>query len=323
MKILLTGGSGFIGSHFRKKLHDVELVNLDIKAPQTNDNPKHQYIQGDIRNVEDVRNAMKGCDIIVHLAAIWDDFSVDDSFYFDTNVNGSRVLIEVSKELGIKKFINYSSASVYGEYDFACVENKTPYVPVNAYGKSKLEAEGLFEEWAKRDSNVSIVHLRPSVVFGENNYGNIYRLINQISSGFYFNIKKGDALKSISYVENLVEATIFLMKSMKNGIEAYNYADEPHMNAIEISNVIAKALGKSNPITIPYGLAYTLAMPFDLLIAITKKNLPVSTMRVKKYCTQTLNSSEKLKTTGFKPTVDSKEGLKRMVEWYKQIKLKS
>lgn len=320
MKILLTGGSGFIGSHFRKKLHDVELVNLDIKIPKSNHNPKHQFIQGDIRDVNDVDKAIQDCDVIIHLAAIWDDFSVDDSFYFDTNVNGTKVLIEKAKEKGIRKFINYSSVSVYGEYAFACVEHETPYIPVNAYGKSKLEAEQLFEEWVKYDLDVSVIHLRPSVVFGENNYGNIYRLINQISSGLYFNINKGDALKSISYVENLVEATVFLLKNMKAGLDAYNYADEPHINAIEISNVIAKTLGKRNPITIPYELAYALALPFNFLIAITKKNFPVSTMRVKKYCTQTLNSCEKLKNAGFKPTIDSKEGLKRMTEWYTQTK---
>jgi GlcNAc-P-P-Und epimerase len=318
MKILLTGGSGFIGSHFRKRLHNVDLVNLDIKAPQTNDNAKHQYIQGDIRDVNDVRSAMLDCDVIIHLAAIWDDFSVDDSIYFDTNVNGSKILIDIAKEIGIKIFINYSSVSVYGEYDFACVEDETPYVPVNAYGKSKLEAEKLFDEWVMQDSDVCVVHLRPSVVFGENNYGNIYRLVNQISSGLYFNIKKGNALKSISYVENLVEATIFLMERKVIGIQAYNYADEPHMNAIEISNIIAKALGKSNPIMIPYWLAYMMALPFDILIAITKKNFPISTMRIRKYCTQTLNSSKKLKDTGFRPTVDSKEGLIRMVDWYKK-----
>ncbi|MDZ7898033.1 MAG: hypothetical protein U5N85_08400 [Arcicella sp.] len=70
-------------------------------------------------------------------------------------------------------------------------------------------------------------------------------------------------MKSISYVDNLVEATVYLMENMKPGIEAYNYADESHINAIEISNVIAKALGKKNPITIPYWLAYTMALPFD------------------------------------------------------------
>jgi GlcNAc-P-P-Und epimerase len=319
MKILLTGGSGFIGSHLRESLQDVELVNLDIKTPQKSDNPKHTYVRGDIRKIEEVRNAMQGCNIVIHLAAIWDDFSVDDSYYFDTNVNGSRVLIDVAKEYGIKRFINYSSVSVYGEYAHACDETTTPYNPVNAYGKSKLEAEGLFEDWSRQDSTISIIHLRPSVVFGENNYGNIYRLVNQISSGFYFNIKRGNALKSISYVKNLVEATVFLMQKMNEGIEAYNYSDEPHMDSTEISNIIAKALGKQNPITVPYWLAYTMAIPFDLLIAITQKNLPVSTMRVKKYCTQTLNSSEKLKSTGFEPKIDSRLGLQKMVEWYLQI----
>ena len=73
------------------------------------------------------------------------------------------------------------------------------------------------------------------------------------------------------------------MENMKTGIEAYNNANESQINAIEISNVIANALRRKNPITVQFWLVYTVALPFDLLISLSKKNLPVSTMRVKKY----------------------------------------
>ena len=69
-----------LGHTFREKLHSVELVNLDIKAPLINDNPKHQFIKGDIRDVNDVNKAIQDCDVIIRLVAIWYDFSVDDSF---------------------------------------------------------------------------------------------------------------------------------------------------------------------------------------------------------------------------------------------------
>ena len=71
-----------LGHTFREKLHSVELVNLDIKVPLINDNPKHQFIKRIIRDANDVDKAMQGCDVTIHLVVIWDNFSVDDSFIF-------------------------------------------------------------------------------------------------------------------------------------------------------------------------------------------------------------------------------------------------
>lgn len=317
MKIFLTGGSGFIGTHFRRALEGKDVVYYDLRDPQYPSS--HTYIKGDIRDKAAVMEAMKGCDVVIHLAAIWDDFSADDSEYFSTNVDGTQVLIEVAKHYGIKTFVNYSSVSVYGYIQEATVET-TPHKPENAYGHSKSQAEDLFPIWIKEDPSVSILHIRPSVVFGELNYGNIYRLVNQIHSGFHFNIARGNALKSISYVENLVDATLFLMDKMKPGIDAYNYADKPHMNGIEIGNIIATAMNKSKPWVIPYPMAIAMAIPFDILIKITGKNLPISSMRVKKFCTQTLNSCDKVLAAGFKPRFTSQEGLQKMVTWYLSLK---
>lgn len=314
MKIFLTGGSGFIGTHIRRKFENLDIVNFDIKKPEFTTTAT--YVKGDIRNFEEVKNAMIGCDIIIHLAAIWDDFSIDDSLYFDTNVNGTKVLIEAAIEVGIMKFVNYSSVSVYGENENECDELKTPLNPINAYGKSKAQAESLFEKWALTNPNISIIHLRPSVVFGENNYGNIYRLISQINSGFYFNINKANALKSITYVENLVDATFFLIQRMDNKISIFNYSDSPHMDASEISNVISDYLRKRRAMVFPFFLVYLMALPFDLYIYISKRNFPISTLRVKKYCTQTLNSNKKIIEEGFVPKFSSTEGLKKTCKWF-------
>ena len=123
-------------------------------------------------------------------------------------------------------------------------------------------------------------------------------------------------MKSITYVENVIEASLFLAQSMKNGLEAYNISDEPHQSSIQISNTIANSLGKRIQLTIPYWLAYMAAIPFDLLIFITKKNFPISTMRIRKYCTQTLSSSKKLIDLGFKPKYNSIQGLDKTTKWY-------
>jgi GlcNAc-P-P-Und epimerase len=319
MKIFMTGGSGFIGTHLIKLLDSIgihQVINYDINEPKIISNAT--YIKGDIRSESEVYDAMKNCDTVIHLAAIWDDFSLDESEYFSTNVDGTQIVINAAKKHHIHTFLNYSSVSVYGETEEECIEKMTDLNPTNPYGRSKLMAEKLFGHWYKENSGISVVHLRPSVVFGKYNYGNIYRLINQINSGFYFNIKKSkSSLKSITYVENLTNATVFLLGKMKVGIEIYNYSDAPHMNTMQISNIIEKRFGKKIGFTVPYVVAYALAIPFDLISKLTGKNIPISTMRVKKYCTQTLNNSEKIKQLGYKSVFSSIEGLERTVDWYK------
>jgi GlcNAc-P-P-Und epimerase len=319
MKIFITGGSGFIGTHLIKLLDSMgtyEVINYDINEPKNIS--KATYIKGDIRNESQVFDAMKNCNIIIHLAAIWDDFSLNESEYFSTNVDGTQSVINAAKKHGIHTFLNYSSVSVYGETEEECLEVMTDLKPNSPYGKSKLMAEKLFEDWCGENPDISVVHLRPSVVFGKYNYGNIYRLINQINSGLYFNIKKSrNSLKSITYVENLTNATLYLLERMKKGIEIYNYSDSPHMNTMQISDIIEKRFGKRKGLTIPYYFAYILALPFDLIGKMTGKNIPISTVGVKKYCTQTLNSNSKIKQLGFNSSFSSIEGLEKTVDWYK------
>jgi nucleoside-diphosphate-sugar epimerase len=312
--ILVTGGSGFIGSHLMYAMKDAEIINLDINKPSETFSKNHTYVQGDIRNIGMVNDLVKQCDTIIHLAAIWDDFVLDKEQYYSVNVEGTKNLIDAANTFRIATFINYSSVSVYGNSVEECLETSV-CKPVNDYGKSKLLAETLFEDLANNNPKMKIIHLRPSVVFGANNFGNIYRLIKQIKSGLYFNIGRKNTIKSVSYVENLVQGTKFLVENAKPGIEIFNYADKPHLSTTEISDIICSSLGRRKGVRLPYWCVYTMALPFDVIIAVTRINLPVSTTRVKKICTPTKNNCDKLLKSGFIPKFSSKEGLQKTVRW--------
>jgi nucleoside-diphosphate-sugar epimerase len=142
-------------------------------------------------------------------------------------------------------------------------------------------------------------------------------LIRQIDSGLYFHLGKADNIKSIAYVENVVEATLFLMKRMKPGVQVYNYADEPQLTARQIGDTIAQSLHKRVKLTVPRFVGILVGLPFDLVIKLTGKNLPISTARIKKLGTQTYHSAKKLFNEGYKPKYTTYDGLKKMVEWYK------
>jgi len=316
-KILLTGGSGFIGSHFHRHLPQDQIINFDIVKPSFDHSAT--FIQGDIRKEDDLREGVKGQNIktIVSLAAKHHDFGIGHDEYFDTNEDGTAAICKVASENDIKEIIFYSSVAVYGIREEVTTELTSPQ-PDSPYGASKLAGEKVLEKWSLEDPGRSALIIRPTLVFGPNNMANMRNLIRQIDSGLYFHLGKADNIKSIAYVENLVRATLYLKDAMKPGFAIYNYADEPQLTTREISNTIAQALNKKINLTVPKTLGIMMGIPFDLMIKLTGKNFPISSSRIKKLGTQTHHSAKKIFSEGFKPSISTLDGLRKMVEWYKQ-----
>jgi len=312
---LITGGSGFIGSHFHNYLPNNELINLDINEPAFNQ--QSIFIKGDIRKESDVRKAIEGNNIksIISLAAKHHDFGIGHDEYFDTNEDGTRILCQVAGEFNISEIIFYSSVAVYGIREDVSHEEMTPK-PDSPYGASKLAGEKVLEEWVKQDPKRKVLIIRPTLVFGSNNRANMFNLIRQIDSGYYFHLGKADNIKSLAYVENLVSCTLFLKDKMRPGFSVYNYADEPQLTTREIATTIAGYLGKKIRLTLPKSIGIMLGLPFDALINITGKNLPISSARIKKLGTSTHHSAKKVFSQGFMPKFSVKDGLKIMVDWY-------
>ena len=178
----------------------------------------------------------------------------------------------------------------------------------------------MLKAWAAADPARRAIILRPTVVFGERNLANMLRLILQIDSGRYANIGSADNVKSIAYVKNVVQAALYLLKTCGPGVSTYNYSDEPQLSVAEISSVIARALGKRRPPSIPFNLALALGLPFDALIRLTARDLPVSTARIRKLCAATEHRAGKIRGAGFRPEYTSRQGLERMCSWFAEEK---
>jgi GlcNAc-P-P-Und epimerase len=315
--ILITGGSGFIGTHFHRFLPLKQLINLDLNEPAFES--KSQFIKGDIRKEDDVRKAIEGNNIktIISLAAKHHDFGIGHDEYFDTNEDGTAVICKVASENNVKEIVFYSSVAVYGLRSEVSSENMEP-LPDSPYGASKLAGEKVLRRWAAEDPDRKLLIIRPTIVFGPGNMANMKNLIRQIDSGFYFHLGKGDNIKSIAYVENVISATLFLLERLKPGVSIYNYADEPQLTTREIGNHIADFLHKKIRVTIPKQIGVMLGIPFDVAIKLTGKNLPISSARIEKLGTQTYHSARKLFDEGFTAKHSTIDGIGKMVEWYKQ-----
>jgi nucleoside-diphosphate-sugar epimerase len=255
---------------------------------------------------------------VVHLAAAHHDFGIEEKTYYDVNEGGTKVLVDAMDAAGVRELCFYSTVAVYGDAPEPHTE-ETPPAPTSPYGGSKLAGEKVLEAWTNQGEGRRATIIRPTVTFGPRNFANMYTLIHQIQSGRFLLVGKGENIKSLSYVENIVAATLFLMAANdRPAFDVVNYIDKPDLSSMQITETVYGCLGKSLPkLRIPMGVALFLALPFDIVIKLTGKNLKVSSARVKKlFAAQTKYETDRLEAASFTAPVPLKDGIARMVRWY-------
>ncbi len=314
MKVTLIGGSGFVGTRLIKMLIDqgYKVFNLDKK--NSNFYPEITVISN-VLNKEKIKSSLKNTDLVILLAAEHRDDVFPTSLYYDVNVEGMKNTLDAMEMNGVKRIIFTSSVAVYGLNKKNPDENH-PVDPFNHYGKSKWQAEQVLQEWYKTHLEWNINIIRPTVIFGERNRGNVYNLLKQISSGKFLMIGNGNNKKSMAYVGNVVAFISYLIVNKSSGYNVYNYVDKPDFTMNELVSLVSRVLKKRIPAThIPYCLGILGGYCFDTLAWITKKKLTVSSVRVKKFCATTEFNAFKVKTTDFTPPFSLEKGLKNTLNY--------
>lgn len=316
MNVTLIGASGFVGTR---------LINLLEKEPQKyrckniDLLPSHFYndltVIGDVRDPENMESGLKDADVVILLAAQHRDDVSPVSLYYDTNVGGMKTTLEAMEKNNCKRIIFFSSVAVYGLNKKNPDENH-PADPFNHYGKSKWQAEEVLREWYKSHPDWNIDIIRPTVIFGERNRGNVYNLLKQISSGKFLMVGKGNNRKSMAYVGNIAAFVKYLIDNVSTGYNVYNYIDKPDTDMNQLVEHVSAVLSKHIPTThFPYWLGMCGGYCFDILAKITGKKLTVSSVRVKKFCATTEFDASKVHSCGFKAPYTLKEGLARTLEF--------
>ena len=314
MKITVIGGSGFIGTNLVEILKDTHEVRIIDK--QTSHFFPELTTIANICDMEALRAAMQPADIVVNLAAEHRDDVSPKSLYYDVNVQGTRNILQVMDEKGIKTIFFTSSVAVFG-LNKVNPDEEHPVDPFNDYGITKFQAEEALREWynnGKDGKNLFV--LRPTVVFGPRNRGNVYNLLKQIASGRFMMIGRGQNKKSMAFVKNIVG---FIKYSIENngysGYHLFNYIDKPDLSTIELVQIAEKSTGrKLSPMKIPYALGYLGGLGFDVLAKITGKKLTISSVRIKKFCATTQFDSSKMLATGYKAPYTLSAGISETIK---------
>lgn len=329
MKILVTGGSGFIGSHIVKQLLDTghEVVVYDVKLfivhrssfmekniqgqigdkRITNNEERITGIEGDVRDSKLLLESLRGVDAVIHMASF---IAVEESVknplkYMENNVLGTASLLTAMREAGVKKLVFSSSATVYGEPKSLPILEDFPLSAANPYAASKIAMEVLCQSFSKTDNfDVTILRYFNPYGPGEKHDPETHAIPNFIMAGLekrpvtlYW---KGEQVRDFIYVEDLAAAHIAVLGDMgdqgdmddRGGFRVFNVGSEAGTKVIDVVNALSDIFGYKMEI----------------------KDLGERKGDVMK----NYASSEKLKSaTGWEAKVKLEEGLRKTVQWFK------
>ena len=254
-KLLFTGGTGFLGKNVRPILDILyEVTTCGIT--------QDDMIKANLAKEIPVLN--QHYDVVLHAcgkAHVVPKTEAERQAFFDVNYQGTVNLCSALEKVGVPKAIVFiSTVAVYG-CDFGkLITEEHPLLGTSPYAKSKIMAEEYLTEWSKKN-NVVLSILRPSLLAGKDAPGNLGAMVNGVRKGFYMNIAGGKVVKSILMAQDIANIIPSLVK--KGGI--YNVCDTFQPTFGQISESVAKQLGKHKPISIPYWVAWCMAKVGDLL----------------------------------------------------------
>jgi nucleoside-diphosphate-sugar epimerase len=285
--ILLTGSSGFLGQVILDQTPGGHIKTLNRRKAD------YQFHLN-----EDVPIFNEPFEIVIHSAGKAHSVpktEIQRQEFFNVNVIGTSNLLKGLEESGVPKaFVFISSVAVYGRETGNQIKEDTPLLALDAYGKSKIDAERMIQKWCLQN-NVICTILRLPLIAGPNPPGNLGAMIKGIKKGYYFNIAAGKAKKSIVLAADV--AKIIPVAAKIGG--TYNLTDGYHPSFSELSGVIAKQLGKNKPSNIPMWAATIMAKAGDLL----GSKSPINSEKLNKITSDlTFNDIKAQKILGWKPT---------------------
>lgn len=312
LQIGVIGGSGFIGTRLCQRLTKAgHAISIYDKQPSQAFPALHTL--GDVRDVDTLADWMAPGAAMVHLAAEHRDDVRPISLYDEVNIDGAVNVCEAARRKGINTIVFTSTVAVYG---FAPIgtDERGEIAPFNDYGRTKYEAEKVLRAWqAEAPDQRCLVIIRPTVVFGEQNRGNVYNLLKQIASGRFVMVGHGNNRKSMAYVENVAA---FIEHSLKfgAGVHLYNFIDKPDFSMNRLVSTVNRMLGRKDKVglRLPYSLGFGLGKCFDGIAKLTGRNLTISSIRVKKFCSDTVFETS-VSETQFESPVGLEAALERTI----------
>lgn len=321
--ILITGGTGFVGSHLVDTLCEENNVITVLVRKSSNlrylNNKKVKVVYGDLQDKESLNSVLKNINIVIHSAALMSDRGdASRNDFSEINIAGTLNLISSclnKKEL--ERFIHISTVGVYGSTgSFAADENNGYGNCLSSYEWSKREAEKVILRYSDK---LPITILRLGQLYGPRMFYGWTNVIEMIYMNRMITVGKGEALIQLTYIDDVVSGIKKVICNKKCVGQIFNICGKDSYKLSEVFKVIAEVLGKPYPRAVPYYPVYILACLLSLVPDLIKpKSLRLLTPhRVRFFKNNHIYDISKAKKYfGYNPTFKLPEGMEEMVKWY-------
>lgn len=314
-QVVIFGGTGFIGTHTAQRLlrePGVEQVVLvDIAPPRTEpyalslqsalQSGKARFIQHDIRQPVPV-DVLPKADLIFNFAAIHREPGHEPREYYETNLLGATNVCDYAGAVGCSHIVFTSSISPYGPSEESRHEGSLP-VPETPYGGSKLAAEKMHIAWQAAALQRKLLIVRPGVVFGPGEGGNVTRLVHSLVKGYFVYMGNRETRKAGGYVKELTNVFLFgIDYQVKNGegVTLMNFSMRPTPALGEYVDAIRKVgCIRRSPLSIPRKLLLGVSYPIDFVASIFRVKQPISPTRIRKLYRSTNIEAHRLHELGY------------------------
>lgn len=322
MQILITGGTGFIGSRlairYLEKGNEVIVLGQN-KKPTENENAKLIESKGgkvyevDISDKEGLLQKMQSVDIVFHLAAAQHEMNIPDKHFWDVNVEGTRNILEASLKTGVKKYIHGSTIGVYGSLEGEISEG-SPTNPDNIYGITKLEGEKLVLSYKDR---LPLTAIRITETYGPGDY-RLLKLFKTINNKTFLMIGNGQNKHHAIYIDDLLDGLEIVSSDASSAGELFVLPGNEIVTTNQMVKDIAEVLGKNvSNLRIPLTPLLAIATVTEGILRPLGVQPPIHRRRMDFFKKSFSFSMEKAKSIlNFNPKVNFKEGAKSTADWY-------
>ena len=320
MKVLVTGGTGFTGKALVHRLIEMghQVVALDYKEGLKTQEIREwgaEVILGSVTDMDVVRRAVEGAEVVHHVAAAFREMDVPERHYYEVNVEGTRNVLQAALDAGVRKVIYCSTCGVHGNVDHPPAGEDAPIRPADYYQRTKWEAEPLARKFFDRGLKTTI--LRPAAIYGPGDPERFYLIFKRVAGGTFPMFGNGRTLYHPLYIDNLIDAFILAMEDGKGDGEAYLIADEQY---IDLVRRVGKAL--EIDVRIPHYPVWPVVVVGHIVEKACKPfgiNPPIFPRRVDWYRQNRAFRIDKARRDlGYQPRVGIDEGLRRTADWYRR-----
>ncbi|MCC5914318.1 MAG: NAD-dependent epimerase/dehydratase family protein [Balneolaceae bacterium] len=322
MNAFVTGATGFIGSHLADTLishPDYNEVRCLVRSSEKWMKGKdYKRVEGDLHSIKAIDEALKGVDVIFHLAGV---VKAPSQREFDhANVEATENLLRLAKKRGIENIVVLSSLAASGPSNGTPRTEQDPMNPVSMYGESKMRMEQMIRELAGKDEKMSVKILRPPAVYGPRE-DQIFTLFKMMKYGIAPIVGDGNHPElSIVYVQDVVQGILKAAEQKKNGVETYFISGEKIANWNMIRDIVSTVLGrKSLPVKLNPVLVKKIAGAVETTASFFGTYPVINREKANEMVLEWTCSSEKaMRKLDYTPEFSLEEGISRTLRWYKQ-----